>query len=143
MHDFATEIVPGTEEDMSWNIGDTGFGMKLTLNVPRVVKANVNKILEELLEKAGKTKKDIKIWAIHPGGKTILTKSQEALNLTPEDLDASYHVMKEYGNMSSATIMFVLEHILKDEEKRGLTFATSFGPGITIEASLMEKIRSI
>jgi len=143
LHDFATEIIPGTEEDMSWNIGDTGFGMKLTLNVPRVVKANVNKILEELLEKAGKTKKDIKIWAIHPGGKTILTKSQEALNLTPEDLDASYHVMKEYGNMSSATIMFVLEHILKDEEKQGLTFATSFGPGITIEASLMEKIRSI
>ncbi len=140
LHDFATEIVPGTEEDMAWNIGDTGFGMKLTLNVPRVVKANIASILEEILDKANKTKDDIKIWAIHPGGKTILTKSQEALDLTPEDLDASYHVMHEYGNMSSATIMFVLEHILKDNEKKGLTFTTSFGPGMTIESALMEKI---
>ncbi len=140
LHDFATEIVPGTEEDMAWNIGDTGFGMKLTLNVPRVVKAHVAQILDVLVKRAGKTKDDIKIWAIHPGGKTILTKSQEALDLTPEDLDASYHVMKEYGNMSSATIMFVLERILNDETKKGLTFTTSFGPGMTIEAILMEKI---
>ena len=140
LHDFATDIVLGTEEDMAWNIGDTGFGMKLTLNVPKVVKANIVSILEELLERAEKTKDDIKIWAIHPGGKTILTKSEEALDLTPEDLDASYHIMKEYGNMSSTTIMFVLEHILKDSEKKGLTFTTSFGPGMTIEAALMEKI---
>ena len=140
LHDFAADIVPGTEEDMAWNIGDTGFGMKLTLNVPRVVKANVSKILDVLLKRAEKTKDDIKIWAIHPGGKTILTKSQEALELTREDLDACYYVMQEYGNMSSATIMFVLEHILNDDKKMGLTFATSFGPGMTIEASLMEKI---
>ena len=140
LHDFATDIVTGTEEDMTWNIGDTGFGMKLTLNVPRVVQANIVSILGELLENAKKTKEDIKIWAIHPGGKTILTKSAEALELTPEDLDASYHIMHEYGNMSSATIMFVLEHILNDENKEGLTFTTSFGPGMTIEAALMEKI---
>jgi len=140
LHDFATEIVPGTEEDMAWNIGDTGFGMKLTLNVPRVVKANIVSILKELLDRAEKTKEDVKIWAIHPGGKTILTKSEEALEITSEDLDASYHIMKEFGNMSSATIMFVLEHILNDEKKMGLTFATSFGPGMTIESSLMEKI---
>ena len=140
LHDFATDIVPGTEEDMAWNIGNTGFGMKLTLNVPRVVKANIAGILEELLKEANKTKDDIKIWAIHPGGKTILTKSEEALDLTPDDLDASYHIMREYGNMSSATIMFVLEHVLKDSAKKGLTFTTSFGPGMTIEAVLMEKI---
>ena len=140
LHDFVTEIVPGTEEDMAWNIGDTGFGMKLTVNVPKVVKANLANTLNEILSKANKTKEDIKIWAIHPGGKTILTKSEEALNLTPEDLDASYHIMREYGNMSSATIMFVLENILKDEKKNGLTFAASFGPGMTIEATLMEKI---
>jgi len=141
LHDFATEIIPGTEQDMAWDIGDTGFGMKLTLNVPKVVQANVAKILNVLLDRAGKTKKDIKIWAIHPGGKTILTKSQEALDITPEDLDASYHIMKEYGNMSSATIMFVLEHILNDKSKVGLTFTTSFGPGMTIEAILMEKLQ--
>ena len=56
---------------MAWNIGDTGFGMKLTLNVPRVVKDNIAKILDVLLERASKTKEDIKIWAIHPGGKAF------------------------------------------------------------------------
>ena len=140
LSDFATDIVPGTEEDMAWNIGDTGFGMKLTLNVPKVVQNNLASILEELLKKSNKIRDDIKIWAIHPGGKAILTKAEQALDLTPEDLDASYHIMREYGNMSSATIMFVLERILKDEEKEGLLFATSFGPGMTIETALMEKI---
>jgi predicted naringenin-chalcone synthase len=142
LHDFVTDIVPGTEEDMAWNIGDTGFGMKLTINVPRVVKANLANVLEELLERANKSKGDIRIWAIHPGGKAILTKAEQALDLTPDDLDASYYIMREFGNMSSATIMFVLEHILKDDKKNGFTFTTSFGPGMTIEASLMEKIKS-
>jgi predicted naringenin-chalcone synthase len=114
--------------------------MKLTLNVPKVVQNNLASILEELLKKSNKIKDDIKIWAIHPGGKAILTKAELALDLTPDDLDASYHIMREYGNMSSTTIMFVLEHILKDEEKEGLLFATSFGPGMTIETALMEKI---
>ena len=125
---------------MAWNIGDTGFGMKLTLNVPKVVQNNLASILEELLKKSNKIKDDIRIWAIHPGGKAILTKAEQALDLTPEDLDDSYYIMKEYGNMSSTTIMFVLERILKDEEKEGLLFASSFGPGMTIETALMEKI---
>jgi len=125
---------------MAWNIGDTGFGMKLTLNVPKVVQNNLASILEELLKKSNKIKDYIRIWAIHPGGKAILTKAEQALDLTPEDLDASYHIMREYGNMSSTTIMFVLERILKDDEKEGLLFATSFGPGMTIETALMEKI---
>ncbi|NPD88980.1 MAG: type III polyketide synthase [Asgard group archaeon] len=140
LHDFTTNIVQGTEEDMAWNIGNTGFGMKLTVNVPRVVKANLASILGELLDKTNRTKDEIKIWAIHPGGKTILTKAEQALDLTSEDLDSSYHIMREYGNMSSATIMFVLEHILRDTTKKGFTFATSFGPGMTIEAALLEKI---
>ena len=67
-------------------------------------------------------------------------RAEEALDITKDDLDSSYRIMQEYGNMSSTTIMFVLDDILRDPKKKGKVFSAAFGPGITVEVGLMEKI---
>jgi predicted naringenin-chalcone synthase len=140
MEKFATSFASNTESDMAWRIGDHGFLMKLTVNVPRIVKDNIKPLMDNLFNSAGINQDEIDIWAIHPGGRAILEKAEEALGLTKEDLDVSYRIMHEYGNMSSTTIMFVLEDILNDSTKKGNVFSAAFGPGITLEIGLMEKI---
>ena len=142
LEDFATSFAANTENDMAWKIGDHGFLMKLSVYVPQIVKDNIKPLMDGLFEDAGIKKEDIDIWAIHPGGRSILERAEEALGITREDLDASYRVMQEYGNMSSTTIMFVLSDILKEPKKKGKVFAAAFGPGITVEVGLMEKIES-
>jgi predicted naringenin-chalcone synthase len=137
---FATSFASNTETDMAWRIGDHGFLMKLTVNVPRIVRDNIKPLMGQLFDTADIDQDDIDIWAIHPGGRAILEKVEQALGLTKEDLDASYRVMHEYGNMSSTTIMFVLADILKDSKKKGKVFSAAFGPGITLEIGLMEKV---
>jgi len=140
MDKFATSFAADTENDMAWRIGDHGFLMKLSVYVPQIVKDNIKPLMERLFENSGIKRDDIDIWAIHPGGRSILERAQEALDITKEDLDASYRVMEEYGNMSSTTIMFVLADILSDPKKKGNVFAAAFGPGITVEVGLMKKI---
>jgi predicted naringenin-chalcone synthase len=140
MDNFATSFASNTENDMAWKIGDHGFLMKLSVYVPQIVKDNIKPLMDGLFQESGIKQDEIDIWAIHPGGRSILERAEEALGITKEDLDASYRIMEEYGNMSSATIMFVLEDILKDPKKEGKVFAAAFGPGITVEVGLMEKI---
>lgn len=140
LRDFMTSIADDTEDDMAWKIGQTGFLMKLSRHVPNIVKDNISPVMDELFKRSGITQDLIDVWAIHPGGKAILEEAEEILNITKDDLRSSYHVMHQYGNMSSVTIMFVLEHILQDSEQQGKVFAAAFGPGITIEAGLLEKI---
>ena len=137
---FATSFASNTENDMAWRIGDHGFLMKLSVYVPDIVKENIKPLMDGLFESSGIKQDEIDIWAIHPGGKAILEKAEEALGLTKEDLDSSYRIMQEYGNMSSTTIMFVLADILNDPKKKGKVFSAAFGPGITVEVGLMEKL---
>ena len=140
LHEFISSFAEESEEAMAWSIGDTGFLMKLSVYIPNIVQDNIRPVMEGLFRKSGVTKEEIDIWAIHPGGKAILTKVQQALAITREDLDHCYHVMQEYGNMSSSTIMFVFERILNDLNKKGIVFSAAFGPGVTIESGLLEKI---
>ncbi len=140
LDNFATSFAADTEKDMAWKIGDHGFLMKLSVYVPKIVQDNIKPLMDGLFEESGIKQEEIDIWAIHPGGRAILEKSEEALGISKEDLDASYRVMQEYGNMSSTTIMFVLADILGDSKKKGRVFAAAFGPGITVEVGLMEKL---
>ena len=125
---------------MAWTIGDHGFDMVLSTYVPRILGANVSSIVESLLQKSARSFKDIDHWAIHPGGRAILDKVQEGLELEENALDLSRKILREYGNMSSATILFVLEEFLKsDRMSSGDTmYAMAFGPGLTVESALFE-----
>jgi predicted naringenin-chalcone synthase len=135
---FRSQYLNDSEKDMAWKLGDTGFDMKLSAYVPRIIYKNIDEILEGILSKSQFTAKDIDIWAVHPGGKAILEKVEQSVGLQHSDLQVSYDVLKEYGNMSSATIMFVLQRILHDD-RSGNILALAFGPGLTVETGLLRK----
>lgn len=133
---FASTVIPDSVKDMAWEIGPLAFDMRLSRYVPRLVAGNIGTILTELLERAGRSREDIDIWAIHPGGRAILDRTADSLGIETTALHHSYDVLRDYGNMSSVTIFFVLKHIL-DSEPAGRVCAAAFGPGLTVETGLL------
>jgi predicted naringenin-chalcone synthase len=136
---FLTRTIENSEGDMAWIIGETGFDMKLSAYVPQLIQENVASLVDDLLSRARKRRSEIDIWAFHPGGRAILDRASETLQIPKKELQVSYEVLRDYGNMSSATIMFVLERILRDS-RYGTVFAAAFGPGLTVESGLLEKV---
>jgi predicted naringenin-chalcone synthase len=135
---FASRALPDSEQDMAWRLGSVAFEMRLSAYVPRLIESNLGPILADLLREAGLDRRQITLWAIHPGGRAILDRAARTLGLAPEELWASYRVLREYGNMSSATLLFVLELLLAARE-RGKVFAAAFGPGLTVESAILDK----
>ncbi len=136
---FESYIVPDSEDDMAWTVGRTAFDMRLSAYVPKLIQREIRSVIETILARAGVSREDIEQWAIHPGGRAIVEKIGEELGLAPDDVVASYSVLKDYGNMSSATIFFVLKE-LQRLGRRGPTFAAAFGPGLTVESALLESV---
>ncbi len=139
LHGFQSSIIDKSEEDMAWKIGMKGFDMKLSVYVPSLIRENIKGILSSLFTRYNLAKEDINLWAVHPGGRIILEKLEKELRLGKKDFKYSYDVLRDYGNMSSTTIMFILEKMLKDSVK-GNIFSAAFGPGLTIESGYLEKI---
>ncbi|RKR73084.1 type III polyketide synthase [Frondihabitans australicus] len=136
---FQTSIVPGSEAEMAWTIGDHGFDMTLSSYVPKVVGQSIRQTLAPLLDGAEAPE----AWAIHPGGRSILDRVQAALALDDEQLALSRDVLRRFGNMSSATVLFELAELLhqagvgamgRARERRSVA-AVAFGPGLTVEAA--------
>lgn len=139
---FTTRTAPDSEDDMAWSIGQTGFDMKLSIYVPRIIERNIASLIDDAMASSGLTRSEVDIWAIHPGGRAILEKAAATLEVGVAAFHHSYEVLREFGNMSSSTIMFVLKRILADDSQSGNVFATAFGPGLTMEAAHMHKERS-
>ena len=134
---FHSLLLSHGKELMGWNITPTNFEMVLDARVPEFIGDEVNDIALKAGKKLNITPAAIDKWAIHPGGKKILDSIKKRMNLTETDLQHSYKVLAEYGNMSSTTILFVLNEILKAEPKQNETiFSIGFGPGISIETAL-------
>ncbi len=129
-------VLPDTLADMGWRIGDHGFQMTLSARVPEIIKQHLRPWLSEWLGSRGLSLDEIRSWAFHPGGPRILTAAGEALGLQREQWAASEAVLAEYGNMSSPTILFILDR-LRQEAASGPCVALAFGPGLTIEAALL------
>lgn len=140
LNSFFSRFVSDSENEMAWKIGLNGFDMKLSIYVPKIIDSNVLNIMKELFTQSGISLGQIDIWAIHPGGKAILEKLENTLNLKKDDLKISYDILWDFGNMSSSTIMFVLEKILSNN-KFGNIFAVAFGPGLTIETGHLVKVK--
>ena len=143
---FETVLTPVGEESMAWNIGDEGFEMVLGTYVPHIIDEHIVGALEPLLARdpslAGQDYKDIEHWAIHPGGRSILDKVEAKLGLTQEQLVPARETLRNWGNMSSATVMFVLKHIM-DQPFRGgneRICSMAFGPGLTVETGLFTRV---
>lgn len=134
---FHAVLVPETGGLITWHIREVGFDMYLSGQVPGAIGQGLKLTSDEIL--AGLKPEDIDLWAIHPGGRSVLDAVEGALGLGPDALAASRHVLDNYGNMSSATIMFVLKHLLENGEAGGRGCAMAFGPGLTAETMLFRK----
>ncbi len=137
--DFATHCDYQTLDQMAFHLTDHGFQMRLSSYVPKVLSAQVEDFVDGLLSKNGLARSDIQRWAVHPGSNRILDYIQERLSLPEDALDASREVLSCYGNMSSPTILFILDEIQRQSPppmgSYGLLLA--FGPGLTMEAALL------
>jgi len=126
---------------MGWFIGDYGFEMKLSQKVPDVIRQGINDLTEQLLSRMKMDFSEIDFFAIHPGGKRILEVIEEKLGISKEDNLPAREVLKQCGNMSSPTVLFVIKSILDkltsdDHGKNLLSFA--FGPGLTLESAILK-----
>jgi alkylresorcinol/alkylpyrone synthase len=135
---FHSEITLKGKDHMRWELSSAGFLMTLSHEIPQLIEEHFEEIASNAIEKAGLSKKDISYWCIHPGGKKILSAVEKSVPLTHEDLKYSYNVLKEYGNMSSPTILFVLKDILENAngESKNI-FGAAFGPGLTTETFIL------
>ncbi|MEI6881628.1 MAG: type III polyketide synthase [Bacteroidota bacterium] len=129
---FDSLIIHEGQNDMAWQLSENGFLMSLSAYISNLINGNISKMLSDLNIQKDK----IHFWAIHPGGKKILDDFANVFDLKNNELESAYHVLRNYGNMSSPTILFVLKELIgNDEKKKGgdTIFTAAFGPGLTIE----------
>ncbi len=133
----ASQVLPDSRDAMGWQIGDHGFEMILEPNVPDLIFANLRPWLEQWLAGQDLCIADIGSWAIHPGGPRIIHSVAMALGLSTDATEASRHVLSRYGNMSSATVLFVVQRLQQQNASRPCV-ALAFGPGLVVEAALFD-----
>jgi len=138
--DFESITLPKYREQLRYTTQSGRLRNVLTRNVPVIGARAVGQVVERLLERHGLTQDAIDWWVVHPGGTQVLNAVQKQVGLTPERLRFSYEVFREYGNMSSPSVMFVLDRILRAARPKphetGLLL--SFGAGFTAFAALVE-----
>jgi predicted naringenin-chalcone synthase len=132
---FESVVTPVGEADMAWTIGDEGFEMVLSSYVPKIIGEYIEGALEPLF--AHTPAADVEHWAIHPGGRSILDRVESTLGLSEQQLLPARDTLRDFGNMSSATVLFVLKHILATAAPGERVCAMAFGPGLTVESGLM------
>jgi len=141
---FASLITEKGEEDMAWSIGDNGFNMVLSSYIPSILGNGIADFINPVLKKHSLDIEHIDLWGVHPGGRAILDTIEKNLNLPQDALSASRSILSKFGNMSSATVLFVLRKLLNmdmENRKPKTTLALAFGPGLTIESALLRKMR--
>ena len=138
---FNSALAEDARDDMAWAIGDTGFRMALSSRIPGIVEREVGAALAPLWASAGIVAEDMAGWAVHPGGRAILDSVEAALCLPADSLSASREVLARYGNMSSASVLFVLERLLSSDHRvDGPVTAAAFGPGLVVESALLDSL---
>ena len=132
------------QKEMAWKIGNHGFEMRLSAYVPDVIDKGISQMTQELFENTDIDINEIDYFAIHPGGKKILEVIEKHLNIDHQRNKLAHQVLKEYGNMSSATVLFVLQLLLqelKEEDDGSNVLSFAFGPGLTLEGLVLKIIR--
>jgi predicted naringenin-chalcone synthase len=131
---FHAILAPDTRELITWHIRDSGFDMVLSGLVPGVIHTALTAEVDAIL--AGAEAPTIDLWAVHPGGRSVLDAVEHSLRLAPTALAASREVLRSFGNMSSATVMFVLKTMLHAPARRARGCGMAFGPGLVAETML-------
>jgi predicted naringenin-chalcone synthase len=129
-------LLPDSEEAMTWHIRDHGFEMTLSPRVPELIATHLRPWLEAWLGRQGVAMTDVAAWAVHPGGPRVVQAVSEALGIPGDAVADSLAVLCELGNMSSPTILFILQR-MRQSRTAGPLVALGFGPGLTAEAMLL------
>lgn len=129
---FYSEVISKGKRDMSWELSSSGFLMTLSGYIPDLIEEDFFPLVERAIAHSGYKKEDIAQWCIHPGGKRILDAVHKSLSFTGDELSHCYDVLKECGNMSSPTVLFILKKLIHNR-KDGNIFCAAFGPGLTME----------
>lgn len=129
---FHAALVPDTRELIRWNIREQGFDMVLSGGVPGAIRTALVSSRDAILGGAN----DIELWAVHPGGRTVLDAVEQAFALPADALHVSRAILNDYGNMSSGTVMFVLDRLMREGRAGARGCAMSFGPGLVAETMM-------
>jgi alkylresorcinol/alkylpyrone synthase len=135
-----TYTFPDSLDAMGFDLRDSGFHILLSKDVPEMIGAKIRGLVDAFLQRHGKTQEDIKGWILHPGGARLLGNVEKELGLCKCDTEPSWNILSQVGNLSSATILFILQEWL---EKRPLksgehALAAAFGPGFSAEFLLLQ-----
>ena len=136
---FYCDLLPQASDAMAWEIGDEGFDIVLKSYIPEIIESGIGSFMNKLLQQEDMSAVDH--YAIHPGGIKILHACEAALNISKEQNKHSYQVMRDYGNMSSATVLFVLKELmtqLTTDNDQETIFSCAFGPGLTLESMILK-----
>ena len=144
LRDWMTAIVPGTAEEMSYRTMSTGFLLHLSKNVPKRTSEGLKLAYDVLLGRSEKL--DMRVddfdWAVHPGGQAVLNCAKDKMGMSDEALRASWEIYRERGNISSVTVIAVLDKLRNMGHGKDDVVAASFGPGLTVEAAMLKRSRS-
>jgi predicted naringenin-chalcone synthase len=141
---FYSLLLKKGKDLMGWNITPVNFEMVLDSGIPEFIGNEVNEIIMKASRKLKIDPLAIDKWAIHPGGKKILDSIKKQMGLSESDMQYSYKVLSDYGNMSSPTILFVLNEIMQAKHANGETiFSIGFGPGLSIESALLTYVTNM
>ncbi|MDQ4140997.1 MAG: type III polyketide synthase, partial [Bacteroidota bacterium] len=138
---FHCELMPAGKKEMAWHIANHGFEMTLSSYVPDLIRQGIRCLTQRLLQKLNLELSTIDLFAIHPGGRKILEAIEKALQLQPEHNCFAYEILRDYGNMSSATVLFVIKSIwqtLSPAHHNQPILSFAFGPGLTLESMLLK-----
>lgn len=135
IQNFYSDVALDGWDDMAWHLSEEGFIMHLKPEVPYRLKEGMKALVTQALKHQKLSLKDIDFWALHPGGRKIVDLVEQELHLTSQAIKGSREVLKHFGNMSSPTVLFVLEYILEKQinAPNQTIFSASFGPGLTME----------
>lgn len=138
---FYSQVSLKGKGDMSWEINTKGFLMRLSSYIPQLIKEDIAVLVKGALDNGDLIKEDITHWCIHPGGKKILEVIQQQMQLCDCQLSYSRDILAKYGNMSSASILFVLKQMMDNlNDKPANIFGVAFGPGLTMETFIASKL---
>ncbi|MBC3785025.1 type III polyketide synthase [Spirosoma utsteinense] len=148
LRSFYCDLLPEGKEAMAWHVSDFGFEMTLTSAVPTFIQQGIGQLMERLLNQCQLTLDDIGQYALHPGGRRILEVIEQQLGITAHDDRHAYEVLRQNGNMSSATVLFVLKEIWNElatgeatiHPERPNILSCAFGPGLTLESMVLEAV---
>lgn len=139
INNFYSTVALKGKQDMAWELSSKGFRMTLSSYVADIIEENFDELVKNGLTAARLDKESITHWCIHPGGKKILEAVHKSLGFSNGQLQACNDILREYGNMSSPTVLFVLEKIRNNLNQResAKIFAAAFGPGLTMETLIL------